>query len=143
MSRYSNQNSSSGVSMTGPVYEPQVSPYDREEDDVSVLQNRGPYRDDYDDAAYGRNDFAGKGKTAKSGRARKPEGDIWNAGGLTPGYEEPAPAGRRKSERKAQPWDNYKDRRGATDAAYGELADAYRQQGQYRQPWDDYLTKKR
>ncbi len=130
MARYTQDNQTTGVSMSGPVYEPQVSPYDRDDDDVSVLQNRGPYRDDFDDKAYGRNDYAASGEHR---HGRRDDGDVWNRRDLTPTYEQPVEDGK---ARQAQPWDNYHRR-------HEKQTDAYRDTGQYRQPWDDYLGRRR
>lgn len=142
MARYSQPNAISGASMSGPVYEPQVTPYDRDDDDVSVLQNRGPYRDDYDDKAYGQNDYAVHGNRS---RGRHDDGDVWNRRDLVPTYTETVGPETDKAHRKARPWDNYAmKRKEEATAGYGELADNYRNQGgQYRQPWDDYLTVKK
>lgn len=131
-----NQQPPLGASMSGPTYEPQVTPYDRDDDTVAVNQSRSR-RQGYDAEPYDNNDYASR-RGESSGRGRD-DGDVWNRRDLVPEY------GMSREERdRKQPWDNYRSRRRYHEeatAGYGELADAYADRGQYRQPWDDYLRR--
>ncbi len=145
MTRYT-QSNPGGASMSGPVYEPQVTPYDRDSDDFSVVPDRRASRDT-DNGPYETTDYGSEPK--RRGRRTADTGDAWNRRDLTPTYTqdiEDMGQGRKAAHkaRKAQPWDNHLRKRSEdATAGYGELADSYRQQGQYRQPWDDYLSRKK
>jgi hypothetical protein len=101
--------------MSGPTYEPQVTPWDRDDDDVSVLSgNRS--RDRYSGDEFARDDP--QHRSERRGRDRG--GDVYNRRDLTPSYgEDNARSDRRYDEERrqgyaqfdpARPWVGYGDR---------------------------------
>ncbi len=144
MNRYT-QPTSGGASMSGPVYEPQVTPYDRDNDDVRVVSNSKAERNE-DDGPYAEADYEAEPRHRKT---RKASGeDAWSRRDLVPtpttDIEQTNRKPKHKAERKAQPWDDYhKKPKEELTAGYGEMADNFRAEGQYRQPWDDYMGRRR
>ena len=140
MTRYT-QPTTGGASMSGPVYEPQVTPYDRDTDDFSVVPDRKASRNT-DNGPYETADYEAEPK--RRGKRAGGNQDAWSRRDLTPTYtQDIEQTGRKRKERKAQPWDNYNKPKEELTAGYGELADNFRAEGQYRQPWDDYISRKR
>lgn len=110
---------SGGASMSGPTYEPQVTPWDREDEDVSVLGGSRS-RDRNSGNEFGRQDPYGENR--HHGRDR-PDIDVYNRRDLTPTYGDNNERGDRQrgrydEERRkgyaqfdpARPWVGYGDR---------------------------------
>ncbi len=107
---------SGGASMSGPTYEPQVTPWDREDEDVSVLgSNRS--RDRYSGNEFSRQDSYSENRNHRRDRA---DADVYNRRDLTPTYGDNNERGDRRydEERRqdyaqfdpARPWVGYGDR---------------------------------
>jgi hypothetical protein len=106
---------SGGTNMVGQVYEPQVTPWDRDEDDVSVLGgNRS--RDRYSGAEFGRDDPYQHNRHHGRDRAGS---DVYDRRDLTPTYGQDNEGDRRYDEDRrrgyaqfdpARPWVGYGDR---------------------------------
>lgn len=107
---------SGGASTSGPTYEPQVTPWDRDDDDVSVLGgNRS--RDRYSGNEFGRDDPYQHNR--HHGRDRV-DADVYNRRDLTPTYGEDNERGDRRYDEDrrqgyaqfdpARPWVGYGDR---------------------------------
>jgi len=81
MTRTYNQVPPSGISTSGPTYEPQVTPWNRD-DDTSGVTERKP-GDDYDDEDRTHRKIARDPETV-----RQEDEKIWNDRGLKPAYTE-------------------------------------------------------
>ncbi|HVZ29720.1 MAG TPA: hypothetical protein VG839_04965 [Asticcacaulis sp.] len=120
---------SGGTNMVGQAYEPQVTPWDRDDDDVSVLGgNRS--RDRYSGNEFGRDDPYRHNR--HHGRDR--DGDVYDRRDLTPTYGQDNEGEDRSRVRRqgyaqydpARPWVNFRERerdQAIRDARYSRYRD--------------------
>jgi hypothetical protein len=78
---YSQVPPTGGASSSGPAYEPQVTPWNRDDDTSGVTETKPG--DDYDGEGKARRKIARDPEMV-----RKEDEKIWNDKGLTPGYTE-------------------------------------------------------
>jgi hypothetical protein len=71
-----------GVSGSGRAYTPQVTPWERDDDDSAVIRGRDYERGHYSDRQLSRSDDRDRGRQTRNRDDR--DGDVWNRRDLTP-----------------------------------------------------------